>query len=119
MTEEVDHLHTLRQNYKELQDSASTSLSKALDESSKVYQSVLVDSNDPSRKRTGQMKQPSVGKNFAARQPSIMDEFIAEPSVPLRTPAGDEFLDLISCLMEPGRPRSPEFGSTTYYARDN
>ena len=109
MITEEDRLHTLRLSYKELQDSASNTLSKALDESSKVYQSVLTDMNE-TRKRPDAVKQPP--KQVSSKQPSILDEFITDPSVPLRTPAGDDFLDLISLLMEePSRPRSPQFGT--------
>ena len=118
--EENEHdqrLHHLRQSYKELQDSASNALSRALNESSKVYQSVLVDLNEP-RKRATEHALPQPKTHTRTKQPSIMDEFISEPSVPLRTPAIDEFLDLITCLMEePERPKSPQFGRTNHVLR--
>ena len=114
MENEDDRLNTLRLSYKELQDSASNTLSRALNESSKVYQSVLVDMNEP-RKRTDNVK-PQLKQNHPpVKEPSIMDEFISEPSVPLHTPASDDFLDLISVLMEPcDRPKSPDFGTTSH-----
>jgi hypothetical protein len=106
MTEE-DRLEVLRSSYKQLQESASQSLSKALDESSKVYSSVLTESKPPEVK---------VVKKLKLKEVSIMDEFITDPSVPLNEE--NSFVDLVSMLMEPVHPKSPEFGST-YYARDN
>ncbi len=107
MTEE-DILEGLRSSYKELQESASQALSKALDESSKVYSSVLTEQKQPEVK---------VVKKVQHRQVSVMDEFITDPSVPLNQ--DNSFEDLVSVLMEPVRPKSPEFGNKTYYARNN
>ena len=110
---QIDHLNTLRQSYNELQDSASHVLSKALDESSRVYQSVLSERNDESQRR----RPEKVQKEISRKPTSILDEFISEPSVPLRSKPEDEFVDLISSLMEPVRPKSPTFGN--YVTRDN
>jgi len=106
---ETPEKENLKSVYRELQESASRSLSAALTESSKVFHSVMTNLDKKSDPTTVVIHPPS-----KLPKPTVMDEFITKPTVPLADidPSKKDavFLHLIDELMKP-HPSSPNFGT--------